>query len=170
MNSDHLKQILLGQYEAALCMFHETLAACPTELWDGKIAFLTFGQTAYHTLFFTDYYLSRSEHDFELRDVNVTGGDERTDAVSAGLGKDQTMAYLLICREKMRAALASETAESLQAPSAFERRNFSRGELHIYNIRHIQHHLAQLQAYLRRTDQRMQDPGVLMWRGSGWRG
>ena len=37
------QQILIGQYEAALCMLHETLEACPPEKWDGKIAFVTGG-------------------------------------------------------------------------------------------------------------------------------
>lgn len=168
--SEYLKQILAGQYEAALCMLRETLEACPAERWEGKIAFLTFGQTAYHTLFFTDYYLSRTQSDFELRELNVLGGDERVVEVSPGLGRAQTIEYLMICREKARAALGAETGGSLVGPSGFERRTFSRGELHLYNIRHVQHHTGQLQAYLRRVDEGMQNPEVMRWVGSGWRG
>ena len=40
--------------------------------------------------------------------------------------------------------LAGETAETLGAPCGLARRDFSRAELHVVNIRHIQHHAAQL--------------------------
>ena len=46
----------------------------------------------------------------------------------------------------------------------FEWCRFSRGELHLYNIRHIQHHAAQLSMRLR-LDAKAQVP----WVGTGWK-
>ena len=166
---DYLRQILLNQYEGALCMLHETLLACPAEAWNEKIAFRTLGQTAYHTLFFTDFYLSPTEKDFTPRPLHIAGGDELADGLTTGLPQPDAIAYLLICRQKALDQLAIETEGSLRAPAAFTYRTFSRGELHIYNIRHIQHHTAQLQSHLRRTYPHMQDEAILLWRGSGWR-
>ena len=63
----------------------------------------------------------------------------------------------------MREVLAAETAERLEGPSGFERRDFSRAELHAMNIRHVQHHAAALGLRLKL------DLSVdLPWFGSGW--
>ena len=53
------------------------------------------------------------------------------------------------CRKKAADVIASETADSLRGDSGFDRRDFCRAELHVYNIRHIQHHSAQLILRLR---------------------
>jgi hypothetical protein len=60
--------------------------------------------------------------------------------------------------------IAAETAETLTAGCGFQRRPISRAELHVYNLRHIQHHAAQLSLRLR-LDAQQEIP----WIGSGWR-
>ena len=67
------------------------------------------------------------------------------------------------CRKKASQAIAAETADSLSAKAGFEGREFSRAELYVYNIRHIQHHAAQMSLRLRIDAQ--QD---ITWTGSGW--
>ena len=52
-------------------------------------------------------------------------------------------------RHKAREAVARESADALARPSGFHWRECSRAELHVYNIRHIQHHAAQLSLRLR---------------------
>src|SRR3954468_17386062 len=97
----YLNLLLTPQFDAALCMLHHCLTACPPDHWDDKIANATLRQTAYHTLFFMDLYLSPGEHAFTLRDLHHIGGDERGDPVSPGLDPLETLAYLATCREKM---------------------------------------------------------------------
>jgi hypothetical protein len=143
--------------------------ACPAEHWEGKIANNTFREVAYHTLFFVDYYLSPSEDAFELRDLHERGGDERSDSVSPGLSKEETLAYLAICRQKVIEALAGETRESLEGPCGFPLRRFSRAELYVYSIRHVAHHTGQLSAYLRRLGEAFKDRKALPWVNTGWR-
>jgi len=163
---EYVKTILTGQFEAALCMLKECVQKCPPEHWEGKIANDTFRQVAYHTLFYVDYYVSPGETAFQLRDCHHRGGDERTSTTACtGLSKDETFAYVGVCRQKLVESLASETAESLQGESGFSRLPFSRGELHLYSIRHVQHHTGQLSAYLRRI---VQD-GQRWWVARGWR-
>jgi hypothetical protein len=166
---DYLKQILTAQFEASLAMLNQCIQACPPQHWEGKIAHDTFRKVAYHTLFFTDLYLSPSEESFQLRDLHHRGGDERGPVLSPGLAKDDTLSYVTIVRQKVSESLAAETPQSLQGPSGFSWRKFSRGELHVYNIRHIQHHAGQLSAYLRRVDPSLSDRKALPWIGSGWR-
>jgi hypothetical protein len=165
---DHIRQILTGQYHASLAMLNQCIAACEEKNWEGMIANGSFRYVAYHTLFFTDYYLTPRESDFQLRDLHARGGDEREDQLSPGLSKADTLAYVRICRDKVGESISRETPESLQALCGFEWRKFSRGELHLYNIRHIQHHAGQMSAYLRRVQPEM---GLksLPWIGTGWR-
>jgi uncharacterized damage-inducible protein DinB len=166
---NQFRKILAGQYEAALCMVNQCVQACLPEHWEGKIANDSFRQVCYHTLFFTDLYLSPSEEAFELRDLHRRGGDERGQDASKGLNKEETLSYVAICRAKVGESLGRETPESLEGPSGFSWRKQSRGELHVYNIRHIQHHVGQLSAYLRKVDPALRDPKALPWIGSGWR-
>lgn len=166
---EYTKRILKGQFEAALCMLNQCVVACPPEHWECRIANATFRWVAYHTLFFIDLYLSPTEHQFTLRDLHHRGGDERGPDLNPGLSQQETVAYLSLCRQKMLDTLAAETRESLEGDSGFSYRRISRGELHIYNIRHVQHHTGQLSAYLRRIDKSLDEHDALRWIGSGWR-
>ena len=100
-----------------------------------------------------------------MHELNL-GGDERLNEPASGLSKEDALAYVAICRQKAVETLAGETLEVLEGPSGFERKRFSRGELHVYNIRHIQHHTGQMSAYLRRVDASVGHDS-LPWIGSG---
>lgn len=164
---DLIRQMLLGQYEAALCMMHNAIAACPAEAWEGKIANGSARWAAYHTLFFTDYYLSKGDDDLDLHELTLEGGSEAGDEPAAGLPIDKSLAYVDACRDKARRVLAAETEESFRGDNGFGRK-FSRAEMHAYNIRHIQHHAGQLSAYVRRMLPDFPHRGM-PWIGSGWR-
>lgn len=164
---DHVKQILARQFEAALCMFSDCVEKCPAAQWDAPIAKYPFWQVAYHTLCFVDLYLSPDEATFEPRPAFHPAGLRELDNEypSRRFQRDEIRAYLAICRSKARERFTAETVESLQGPSGFPGRPATRGELHLYNLRHLQHHIGQLAAALRRADPSI-DP---RWVGSGWR-
>ena len=167
---EQVKTSLTSQHEASLCMLRDCIAACRDDLYEGMIAHGSFRYVAYHALFFTDLYLTPTEDAFTLREIHRTGGDERGDGLSPGVPKDRLLPYLQVCREKAIEIVANETEQSLAGPSGFSWRKCSRLELHIYNIRHVQHHTGQLSAYLRRVDPsigRRRD--VMKWIGWGWR-
>lgn len=169
---EHVKKILIGQFEASLCMLNECIQKCPNDYWDGPapthtIAKYSFWLVAYHTLCFADLYLSPSEDSYQLRsDFHPQGWSEFNDEYpSRRFEKHELAAYVVICRQKARETLAAETRESLERDSGFPRLPFSRGELHLSNLRHIQHHTGQLSAFLRRIDQ----PQDTKWVKTGWR-
>jgi hypothetical protein len=163
---EHVRKILAAQFEAALAMLNDCVQKCPPEQWDGLVAKYPFWQVAYHTLCFVDLYLSPSEKAFEMREIHPQGWREFNDEFpSRRFDKAELTAYLAICRTKAVETLVQMTEESFQADSGFGRLHISRGELHIYNLRHLQHHTGQLSAFLRRNDQAA-DP---TWVGSGWK-
>jgi hypothetical protein len=167
--SNHLAEIITRQYEAALSMLDACVRHCKTANWEGLIASGSFRWNVYHTLFFTDYYLSPDEQTFELRELHLQGGDERGPEACPGLPQADAVSYAALCRQKAVETLAAETPAILEGPSGFERKRFSRAELHLYNIRHIQHHTGQLSAYLRRVDPELRRDDALPWVGSGHR-
>lgn len=150
---DIYKQCTLGQFEAALAMLKQCIEHCPDDLWESTVAQLTVRQLAYHTLFFEDPYLTPHEDAFALRELHRTGGDERRPVSSPGLDQQATLDYLTTCLEKIRETLALEDEETLRGPSGFSWCHFSRAELHLYNVRHVQHHTGQLSSHLRRLSQ-----------------
>ncbi len=164
--TDYFKKIVTAQFEAALCMFNDCIKKCPEEHWDGVIGKESFGKVAYHVLFFVELYLSPNEAAFTLRELHRRGGDELSStAFSNGLSKTETLAYAAFCRQKALEVFAAETAESWQRESGFSWLPLSRGELHLYNIRHVQHHTGQLSAFLRGI---VKD-GQPWWVKTGWR-
>ncbi len=164
---DHVKQLLVNQFEAALCMLNDCVEKCPPAQWDGIVAKYPFWQVAYHTLCFVDMYLSPDEASFTPRaDFHPAGMREFDDEFpSRRFTQREVLAYLAVCRQKARETLAAETAETLQGPSGFPARPATRGEMHVYNIRHVMHHVGQLGAFLRRADPSLNP----RWIGSGWR-
>ena len=151
---DVVRQSLTHQFDAALCMVNDCVEKCPDAHWGGNVAKYPFWQVAYHTLCFVDFYLATDGDTFQFRpDLHPDGWSELKDEhPSRRFEKDELRRYVIICRDRARETIAAETAESLAGPSGIKFRKCSRLELHIYNLRHIQHHTGQLSAFLRRVD------------------
>ncbi len=170
---EYLQNILIAQFEAALSMTKQRIAVCPEEHFDGKIGNYPFRQMAYHALFWLDHYLTHHEDEFVMSEFNLRGGDERMPGLCEALSKEDTLAYVDFCHQKILSSIRAETEESLQGgsgfPSIFVRSKPTRGELHLYNLRHLQHHTAQLTTYLRTISIEYNLSLELPWIGSGWK-
>lgn len=167
-----IKPIIASQLLASLAMMNQCVQQCPPELWDNSertVAKYPFWLVAYHTLCYLDLYLSPGKEVYELRPEFHPGGWQEFDDEypSRTFSQQELLAYIQICREKIATVLGdgpnSETAASLAGPSGFSRLQFTRTELHLYNLRHLQHHTGQLTAFLRRG-------GVeTSWVKAGWK-
>jgi hypothetical protein len=168
---DALKQVIAHQFEAALCTLSRCIDRCPDELWNARVGNLAFCQVAFHTLFFADYYLETDEARFREQPFHRENPEffrdyeELQDRAQVLMyDKPSVQKYVRHVRTKAAQAIAADTAETLSAPCGFAGRTFSRAELYVYNLRHIQHHAAQLSLRLR-LDAKVEIP----WIGSGWR-
>jgi len=155
MNIELLKHILANQYAAALSTLAHCATWCPGNLWNAKIAQAPFHQVIFHTLFFTDYYLESEPHSFKqqayhLQNQEMFGDYEQMEDREPieRYTRDQIQSYLGFCKEKAAVVCAGEDEASLAA-MAESKSSLTRVELHLYNIRHIQHHAAQLTLRLR---------------------
>ena len=168
---DTFKGLIANQFEAALCTLNICIDRCSETAWDAPVGNWPLCQVAFHALFFTDYYLGMDEESlrgqpFHRDNERFFGDYEQLEDRKPVSRYDKTSIrkYMEHCRKKASQVIAAETADSLNARAGFGRREFSRAELHVYNIRHIQHHAAQMSLRLRIDAQ--QD---IPWVGSGWR-
>ncbi len=65
--------------------------------------------------------------------------------------KEELLGYLEHCRKKLDDVLAGMTEAWATDPCPFPYRDMSNGELLLYNMRHVQHHAAQLNMLLRQA-------------------
>jgi hypothetical protein len=165
------KESIAHQYEAALCTLRKCVDACPEPSWHGPVVSLTFDQVAFHALFFTDYYLGPADEQafrrqpFHRDRPHVFRDYEELQPRQQRLvyERPDIVEYLSHCRGKAAKVIAEETTATLAASCGFPRKNHSRAELHVLNIRHVQHHAAQLSLRLR-LDGAIEVP----WVGTGW--
>lgn len=142
---------LWRQFGAAIDMLENALVACPEAHWGERDQWQAFWYLAFHTLFWLDLYLSPDSEGFG---PPAPFGLEELDP--AGLlpprvyTKAELLAYLAHGRAKCLAALSGMTDEDARGPCGI-RPGMSRGELHIYNLRHVQHGAAQLNLLLRQA-------------------
>jgi hypothetical protein len=150
------KTTTASQLRAALAMLADAIDKCPDEAWDRPVSQLKFCQAAFHVLFYLDLYLEPTcatvrEQPFHVAYPDFFGDYEEVEprAPVRTYDKPSLERYLAFCREKIGRSLAAETADTLAGPSGFDWLKFSRAELYLYNLRHVQHHAAQLILRLR---------------------
>jgi hypothetical protein len=137
-----MHQALLSQYHAALGMLQSAIAQCPDALWADTQYASTYGQIAYHTLYFTGLYLSANETAFRPWSGHRQGAQQLGKAAEVRTYlKPHVADYLKDILVSLESLLEYDQPD---APSGFEWLPFSRLELHLYNLRHIQHHTGQL--------------------------
>jgi hypothetical protein len=145
------KSIVWRQFGAAVEMLENALLACPDELWSDRSRRPEFWYVAYHTLFYLDLYLSDSVEGytpplpFGLTELEDDVMPDRTYA------KDELLAFLRHGRRKCRAVIDGMTEEKAGRRCGFEWLDISEAELLLYNLRHVQHHVGQLNLILRQA-------------------
>jgi hypothetical protein len=142
-----LKTILWDQFGAAIDMLENAIIACPENLWNTSTKFW---YNAYHCLFFLDYYLSDNPDSFmPPAPFTLSEFDPSGIMPEEVYTKEVLLKYLAFCRNKCHIKLANITQEGLEERFINSRRNYNVLEILIYNMRHVQHHAAQLNLLLR---------------------
>lgn len=149
---DFWRAAIRQQFHAAIDMLANAMDACPDSLWlrEGPRAFW---YLAFHTLFFLDLYLSEND-ETQFRPPAPFGLSELERGYvppERVYRKDELIEYVAHCRKRLDTVLEgmSEDWAASQCPIVF--RAMSNGELLLYNMRHVQHHAAQLNMLLRQT-------------------
>lgn len=145
-----LNQILWNQLGAAIDSMERAINACPEKVWGDKAGYHEFWYMAYHTLFFLDYYLSETDKGFQPPKPFTLGELDPSGVLPDRVyTKEEMLTYLEFGRKKAQDKLNKISEQGLLKPCGFEHKDFTVAELMIYNTRHVQHHMAQLNLLLR---------------------
>ncbi|MBN8634178.1 MAG: DinB family protein [Anaerolineae bacterium] len=147
---DRLKASIWQQYGAALDTLDDALRLCPDHLWtvqlwndDEDARYGQFWFIAYHTLFWTDMYLTGTLSGFNPPLPFIRGKLPDTPYT-----QEQIKNYLDQCRAKGKAVIEALTDEQAYRICTFDWMEPTFLELQIYSLRHIQEHAAQLNLVL----------------------
>lgn len=127
------------------------MSASPDQLWSDSARQPEFWYVAFHTLFWLDAYLSDSLDGFAPPEPF---GQEELDSEKMpprSYTKAELQTYLEHGRTKCRQTIQNLTEEKAAQRCGFEWLDLSFAELLLYNMRHVQHHSAQLNLMLRQT-------------------
>ncbi|MEI9946331.1 MAG: DinB family protein [Chitinophagaceae bacterium] len=128
-------------------MLENAISFCPGELWnDDK----KFWYNAYHCLFYLDYYLSPDPKQFSPPSPFTLSEFDPSGAMPGRVySKEELLSYLNQSRSKCHKLIAGLTDEIANTRWVNEYKNYSVLEILLYNMRHVQHHAAQLSLLLR---------------------
>lgn len=146
------KSITWSQFGAAIDMLRNGMKACPEDLWQDRSHRPEIWYMVYHTLFYLDCYLTDSldkftpPAPFNLDELEPAG--LLPDRVYS---KAELQTYLEYGHRKCRITIEAFTEEKAESRCGFDWLDLNRAELLLYNMRHVQHHAAQLNLLLRQN-------------------
>ncbi len=135
------------QFGASIDMLEDSILLCPDEQWntDRKIWY-----NAFHCLFFLDYYLTMDPKTFSPPPPFTLSEfeDKMPDRVYS---KEELLDYLKYNRDKCKSLMSGLTEASLYGrwKNVSGSMDYTVMEILLYNMRHVQHHAAQLNLHLR---------------------
>ena len=144
-----MKEGLWKQFGASLDMLENAIMLCPAEQWNTDTRFW---YNAYHCLFFLDYYLTMDPKTFSPPAPFTLSEFEDT-MPERVYEKQELINYLKYNREKCHSLISTLTEEKLVERwiNVSGSMNYSVFEILLYNMRHVQHHAAQLNLLLRQS-------------------
>lgn len=149
---DFFRDSALGQGLAALAMLRDCIERCPQDRWNEPVGLWPYWHVAYHTLCFADLYTAPSNRAWKPHPDFHPAGRKDLSAPSRPFAPRELLAFTDLCAARFRDALAAETPTTLAGACGFSWVKVAhRAEIYPYNTRHVQHHVGQLSAFLRRS-------------------
>jgi hypothetical protein len=126
----------------------DTIEKCPENLWENNTYASAYWRIVYHSLFYTALYLSESAESFipwsgHIINYNCLGSlsnDNEPIIIDNSYSKGAMTDYA----QSIYHSLDNVVTDLTNNSSGFGWLPMSRLELHLYNIRHLQHHVGQL--------------------------
>jgi hypothetical protein len=159
VSADAIRRMLKSQYHAALAMFREPIERCPDRLWLAEHRANAFWQIAYHALYFTHLYLQPEPsafrpwagHQPDVQNPDGIAGppDPASDLplLPRPYTRGEVLDYWRVCDRMVDRAIDRMELDS--PSSGFDRYPIPKLEHQLVNLRHLQHHGAQLGDRLR---------------------
>ncbi|WP_234572201.1 DinB family protein [Rhodohalobacter sp. 614A] len=151
-----LKQSLWNQFGASIDMVENAISHYPEELLESNKRLF---YNIYHTLIFLDYYMTIPSKDFTsplpftLKEPEEIPEEALDDVIPDRFyTKTELLDYLQVSREKGYEIISNLTEKKMSERFIEEEeggKDYPFIEILMYNMRHVQHHAAQLNLILR---------------------
>ncbi len=148
---NYLESILLLQYEKALQILEECLCNFDDELWLDEEYQNPAWHIAYHVLYYTNIYLASSEEavmhwQLEQGGLQYLSSSEHPEYSAAAKQADiytreQLISFLGIIKRNLTGYLQKLHLNDPAWPPWYDE---TKGEFHLNNLRHLQHHPGEL--------------------------
>jgi hypothetical protein len=139
-----LKSILWNQFGASLDMLENAIEMCPPKAWNTENKFW---YNAYHCLFFLDYYLTIEPVHF-APPAPFTLSEFEDEMPERVYTKAELLTYLTKNKQKCYDLIQNLNTETRWINES-KTMDYPIVEILLYNMRHVQHHAAQLNLILR---------------------
>ena len=145
--NQHTKDSIWKQFGASIDMLENAIRLCPQDFWDTE---KQFWYRAYHCLFYLDYYLTLQPAGFSPPSPFTLSEFDPSGAMpDKTYTQKELLTYLLYGRTKCHNLISAMTDEIAASRWVNEYKDYSVFEILLYNMRHVQHHAAQLNLLLR---------------------
>jgi len=147
---------LKSQYHAALAMLKQAIDRCPDDLWTAQGDATQFWQVAYHAIFYTHLYLQPDEQAFHPWESHreeyqfleaVPWPPHRSPRIGEPYSKALVLEYWQVCDAMIDCGVDQLDLDAGEC--GFSWYEMPKLEHQMMNIRHIQHHAAQLAERIR---------------------
>lgn len=143
-----LKELLWRQFGATIDMLEDSIVVCPETFWDKH----NFWYSAYHTIFWLDYYSSVKPEMFSpFEPFTLSELDPEGILPDRIYSKEELLDYLEFSRKKVFFLIDGLTEETAKDRFITKNKNYNIVEMILYNMRHVQHHVGQLNLLLRQN-------------------
>ncbi len=144
------KEGIWNQFGASIDMLENAINSCPVEHWASETKFW---YHAFHCLFYLDYYLTMEPKAFSPPKPFTLSEFTEGEMPERVYSKDELLVYLQFCREKCQNLISGLTEDAFNARwiNHSGTKEYSVLEILLYNMRHVQHHAAQLNLLLRQA-------------------
>ena len=150
MDIKYFNEILIRQFGASIEMLENAINDCPEELWRERTNKPEFWYLVYHTLFWLDFYLTETPDNFSTpQPFTLSELDPEGVLPERVYTKTELLSYLDQGIKKCRQTIKDLTDQIANKHYKFGSVEMSFGELLIYNLRHVQHGVGQLNLILR---------------------
>ncbi|MFH6997812.1 DinB family protein [Flavobacterium sp. FlaQc-57] len=146
---NELKGVLWRQFGAIIDMLESSIVVCPGSFWDKK----DFWYSVYHTIFWLDYYSSTEINAFSPPEqFSMSEFDPKGILPERVYTKNELLEYLEYARRKSFFLIDGLNEETSKLRFISKNKDYNRIEIIIYNMRHVQHHVGQLNLLLRQNE------------------
>ena len=163
-----IKKSYLRQIGAAFKMLEYTIDKANDTTWTARINNMPFWQICYHVLWHTDFYFHANQATFQpqsfdmkgIKNISIKPDSQMIEDQKHPISKRNMKAYCTYAKQKANQFIQNINESYFTTPSPFEWHGFPKIDLVDYNLRHLQHHVGQLDIILRR-EQNMGNPWIM---------